>query len=350
MTDSLPSPEPKSTGRWRELLAERGINVHPAADYFPLMPPDELGALAADIRKNGLRQGITLYTPQRREEIGRGTPTDLNLLDGRNRLAAIDLAFAGSESELAEQITWALNISSEDGDARLLYGDQDPATFVISANAHRRHLTREQRREFIEKLLAAEPWRSDRETAKLARVSHSTVATVRAKAEARGQIDHAAARVDALGRRQPAHKTMIKAPPSLAESTSPKAVLSPSGEQEQALLLNPEAGRKTAQQKHLAPEQVEDTAKSADPPDQERVDEEKAKRTKEQHDAADEIAATLAVYGDAYRLLDLFTVSDAADCEFVRLLREHLAAPPAGHVPPPLRPANATSSADVEIV
>jgi hypothetical protein len=58
---------------WRDHL-----EVHPAADPFPLMSADELKALADDIRKNGLRQDIVI-----------GDDEEGGLLDGRNRLDAI---------------------------------------------------------------------------------------------------------------------------------------------------------------------------------------------------------------------------------------------------------------------
>ena len=59
--------------------------VHPAADLFPLMPPDELRALAEDIRKNGLRNRVALIPGPDGEPI---------LIDGRNRLDAYELGRA----------------------------------------------------------------------------------------------------------------------------------------------------------------------------------------------------------------------------------------------------------------
>ena len=63
-------------GSWRDV-----IGVHPAADLFPLMAPDELKALGEDIRKNGLKTLVTLWGEKREP---------LQLLDGRNRLDAME--------------------------------------------------------------------------------------------------------------------------------------------------------------------------------------------------------------------------------------------------------------------
>jgi hypothetical protein len=62
--------------QWDEWRAH--LKVHPAAELFPLMPPDELKALAHDIKANGLCSTITL-------------DEDDSLLDGRNRLDALAL-------------------------------------------------------------------------------------------------------------------------------------------------------------------------------------------------------------------------------------------------------------------
>ena len=59
---------PKS---WRDTIA-----IHPAAELFPLMPPDQLRVLGEDIKKNGLTSPIVLWRshPQ----------APAQLLDGRN--------------------------------------------------------------------------------------------------------------------------------------------------------------------------------------------------------------------------------------------------------------------------
>jgi hypothetical protein len=51
-----------------------GYGVHPAAALFPLMNGEELGALAMDIKENGLKEAIVVI--------------DGMILDGRNRFLA----------------------------------------------------------------------------------------------------------------------------------------------------------------------------------------------------------------------------------------------------------------------
>jgi hypothetical protein len=79
---------------------------------------------------------------------------------------------------------------------------RDPYTFVVSENIHRRHLTTAQKSELIEALLKANPERSDRATARLAKVSDKTVAATRAKL-ARAEIPSVPIRRDTRRRQGP---------------------------------------------------------------------------------------------------------------------------------------------------
>ena len=76
--------QPKS---WRDV-----IEVHPATDLFPLMTSDELKVLAEDIKKNGLKIPVTLLWEQ-------GSDRRL-LLDGRNRLDAMELSDSWVQSDM----------------------------------------------------------------------------------------------------------------------------------------------------------------------------------------------------------------------------------------------------------
>jgi hypothetical protein len=55
------------------------LAVHPVAALFPMLADDELEELAADIKERGLLQPIVL-------------DADGRVLDGRNRLAACEIA------------------------------------------------------------------------------------------------------------------------------------------------------------------------------------------------------------------------------------------------------------------
>jgi hypothetical protein len=82
--------------------------IHPAAEIFPAMRPEEFAALKADIKANGQRDPVTLHE---------GT-----LLDGRNRARACRELKIECKTE-----EWG----GEGG---------DPVAFVLSRNLHRRHL------------------------------------------------------------------------------------------------------------------------------------------------------------------------------------------------------------------
>jgi len=98
----------------------------------------------------------------------------------------------------------------------------DPFAYVISANIRRRHLTADQKRDVIEKLLKATPEKSNRRIAETVKASHNTVQAVRSEMEGRGQIDHVSTRADTKGRKQPASKSK---PPKPAEPCKTPALM-----------------------------------------------------------------------------------------------------------------------------
>lgn len=87
------------------------LKVHPAAEVFPMLGDDELRDLAEDIKANGLIHPIVL-------------DKDGVLIDGRNRLAACNLAGVEPEFE-------TLN-------------GHDPVAFILSSNIQRRQMSKGQ--------------------------------------------------------------------------------------------------------------------------------------------------------------------------------------------------------------
>jgi ParB-like chromosome segregation protein Spo0J len=188
---------------WRDVLP-----IHPAADLFPLVSESELKELAEDIRKNGLQTQIVLWSER--------NDSPRYLLDGRNRLDALAL------------LGWLLPTSRKAGDPFKISPDSgiglggfprisrlqvitkhcsgDPYAVALALNVHRRHLTADQKRELIEKLLKAKPEASNRTIAKQTKVDHKTVGKTRAELEGRGEIPHVEKRTDTKGRKQPSAK------------------------------------------------------------------------------------------------------------------------------------------------
>src|SRR5262249_55018570 len=151
-------------------------------DLFPMMPDDELQALADDIKKNGQHYRILVIDGQ--------------VLDGRNRLVACKLA--GVRPSILEDSTV---------DGKLLGGPEGPVTpteYVVSLNLRRRHLTGEQRREVIAAVLKANPGKSNRQVAEQVKADDKTVGKVRRELEGRSEIPNVAERTDTRGRQQPA--------------------------------------------------------------------------------------------------------------------------------------------------
>ncbi len=107
---------------------------HPLSVVWGDMPPEQFAALVEDVRAHGVNEPITIY--------------DEMILDGWHRYRV-----AGKAEKTCKFVP--------------LPEDEDPAGFVIRANAHRRHLTASQRTAAI---VACREWMQrghDRRTASL---------------------------------------------------------------------------------------------------------------------------------------------------------------------------------------
>lgn len=94
------------------------LPVHPAAEVFPMLSPDELAELAADIKANGLAYPLIVK--------------DGVLIDGRNRREACRVAgVVPTTSEL---------------------NGADPVAYILSTNINRRHMTKGQRAMAVAKI------------------------------------------------------------------------------------------------------------------------------------------------------------------------------------------------------
>jgi len=203
-----------STPNWRD-----GIQIHPAADLFPMMSDPELNHLAEDIEANGLCTGVVWMS----------TPEGPVLLDGRNRLAAIfRIADEDRRAALQQEVQRS---------GKILPAETDPLAYVFAANCRRRQLTAADRRTLICKLLKAYPDLSDRAIARLLGTSHTTVAALRGS---NGQSGHKPSeRWEASGRKARGRK----AGSTLAiEGTAKRAVMptnSPTGRGSTGEIIGP---------------------------------------------------------------------------------------------------------------
>jgi ribosomal protein S14 len=191
LSNTSTDPTTASTG-WRSTLS-----VHPAAELFPRMTPEELRALGEDVIKNGLTSPIVLWQPD--------SKSPARLLDGISRLDAIEIA-TGSPVIVGAPSIMAGQHFLDCDKVIVLDKSIDPYAYVISANIHRRHLTAEQKRELIAKLIKATPEKSDRQIAETVKASPTTVGTVRAEMETKGDVSKLDTRRDSKGRKQPAKK------------------------------------------------------------------------------------------------------------------------------------------------
>src|SRR6516225_8844949 len=134
--------EAMTSFNWRDHL-----DVHPAAELFPVMAEVELDDLAKDIARYGLQTPIIIWSAADDDE-----PHEA-LLDGRNRLDA------AARAGLLSIATGELHIRHPSGDyvpiPKSYSREDDPYAVVLTHNIQRRHLRPEQRRDLIAKLLKA---------------------------------------------------------------------------------------------------------------------------------------------------------------------------------------------------
>jgi hypothetical protein len=241
--DKTPAPQ-----SWREL-----IKIHPAADLFPLMSKDELVVLGHDILENGLKTPIAMWAAGDNE-----AHEKFMLLDGRNRLDAMELAgwdtveqdtegawkikeHLGGSSHLAlggrggspvvylyeYQAGLSMPLGSPGKAKKFRKPGVDPWQYVHSVNIARRHLMPKLKRDLISKLVKANPSKSDRAIGKMAKADNKTVASVRSEMEGREEIPHVKTRTDTRGRATPAKKSASKSTAAGSRSADDHAPAKP---------------------------------------------------------------------------------------------------------------------------
>ena len=137
---------------WRDVYP-----IHPVAEVFPLLKPDELQKLADTIKKEGLHYDVIVWchtlggdTPEKRQKY---------VLDGRNRLDAMELLGMETvtpEGGLANSVETSAWIVDQKARIQTVGAIPDPADFVISMNVQRRHLTKKEQSDLIVKAVMAE--------------------------------------------------------------------------------------------------------------------------------------------------------------------------------------------------
>jgi hypothetical protein len=131
------------------MAAMSALEFHPLANIFPLMEGEEFDKLVADIKANGLREKIDLYE-------GR-------VVDGRNRYRALQRLGIDPDAEPKRYFRKAIYTRTIGGEIapHEQSNDDRVRAYVISRNIHRRHLTGEQKRGLVAKLIKAQPEKSN---------------------------------------------------------------------------------------------------------------------------------------------------------------------------------------------
>jgi N6-adenosine-specific RNA methylase IME4 len=162
--------------------------LHRLAGLFPLMQGDELDELVGDMQRRGFRPQFPIIT------------FDGQIIDGRNRARAAQKAGV-------EPLYMPFQGKAE-----------DVTRFIVSANIHRRHLSPEDRRDLLKKLLGFYPTLSDRAIARMAKASPTTVGKVRSTVQS-GQLRSRVGR-DGRTRKIPEREILQRAKEIRAQKTA----------------------------------------------------------------------------------------------------------------------------------
>lgn len=141
--------------------------------FLPRLSDDEYTALEKSILENGVQ--VPIVVDENRA-----------VIDGHHR------------KEIADR-------HGLDCPRRFVYdrSDEQKRTLALSLNLDRRHLTREQKRDLVQKSLKADPHLSDRQHAERTAVAHTTVSRARAELESTGALHQSETRLSADGRERP---------------------------------------------------------------------------------------------------------------------------------------------------
>jgi hypothetical protein len=133
------------------------------------MPDQEFADFSTDIKVNSIKVAIVFYIDRDEHK---------SLLDGVYRLDGAERAGAlvVDDGKLRLQTPYGMR----DVPQEVVAWPVDPFAYAASLNAHRRHLTPEEKRERIAEALKADPSKTDRAIAETVKASPTTVGKVRA--------------------------------------------------------------------------------------------------------------------------------------------------------------------------
>ena len=185
---------------WREIL-----KIHPAANEIRPANDEERRTLRGDLQKNGQVEPVVMVTIA-------GGPEQL--LDGRTRLDLLE-ANGGEVIDAAGKLTINVKVRTVE-----LPDDAAALTYALSLNLYRRHLSLNDRRKLLVKVLKSSPVKSDRQVGKIVGLSHTKVSNERKKLEATGDVATVAASTDTVGRKQPRKRAPAAADPDDSDTAA----------------------------------------------------------------------------------------------------------------------------------